>query len=65
MAFLAGVFAPTVFSKIFGSLKCLGCERIHDDFVIHEPKSLEAVTINNATGFLCQQCEQSLVSHKT
>ncbi|CAG5121789.1 unnamed protein product [Candidula unifasciata] len=57
---IVGVFAPTVFSKIFGSLKCQGCERIYKEFTVHEPGSSIPATINNSVGFLCQQCEQSL-----
>ncbi|BFZ14655.1 hypothetical protein BsWGS_17694 [Bradybaena similaris] len=57
---IVGVFAPTVFSKIFGSLKCQGCERIYTEMPVHLHGTTPAVTVNNTAGFLCQQCEQSL-----
>ncbi|XP_035826818.1 low affinity vacuolar monovalent cation/H(+) antiporter-like [Aplysia californica] len=41
-----GVFAPTIFSKIYGNLECDSCE----------PHSEVNGTIKNGTGFLCSGC---------
>uniref|UniRef100_A0A0B7BH11 Sodium/calcium exchanger membrane region domain-containing protein n=2 Tax=Arion vulgaris TaxID=1028688 RepID=A0A0B7BH11_9EUPU len=57
---IVGVFAPTIFYKIFGSLKCKGCEPIFNELTIQEPNSSAPVILNSTAGFLCQQCEQSL-----
>ncbi|KAK0060756.1 cation exchanger C521.04c [Biomphalaria pfeifferi] len=56
-----GVFAPTIFSKVFGSLRCLGCERIYEEFTIQPPEKAYITSLNDSVGFLCQQCEQSLL----
>ncbi|XP_059152367.1 uncharacterized protein LOC131938380 [Physella acuta] len=57
---ILGVFAPTIFSKVFGSLRCLGCEKIYDQFIIEPPDNTIPTAMNDSAGFLCQQCEQSL-----
>ncbi|KAH9513927.1 hypothetical protein Btru_031756, partial [Bulinus truncatus] len=56
-----GVFAPTIFSKVFGSLRCLGCERIYEQITLQRPNTPVTTVVNDSVGFLCQQCEQSLL----
>ncbi|CAL1527492.1 unnamed protein product [Lymnaea stagnalis] len=58
---VVGVFAPTIFSKVFGSLRCMGCERIYDQFITERADVAAPTVLNDSAGFLCQQCEQSLM----
>ncbi|XP_012944323.1 putative cation exchanger C521.04c [Aplysia californica] len=44
---IIGVFAPTIFSKIYGNLECDRCEQ-------HTPYNS---SVTNATGFLCSGCK--------
>ncbi|GFN79383.1 cation/h+ exchanger protein 1 [Plakobranchus ocellatus] len=60
---ILGVFAPTIFSKIFGSLHCHGCETTYDEVDLGNGGFSEPGKVLNLTdyaGFLCRECEQSL-----
>ncbi|GFR88132.1 low affinity vacuolar monovalent cation/H(+) antiporter-like [Elysia marginata] len=59
---IIGVFAPTIFSKIFGSLHCSGCETTYDAVPLGDGdvRPGSPVNITDYAGFLCKQCEQSL-----
>ena len=55
-----------MFSKIFGSLQCSGCETIYDAVPLGDGKHPgKHVNISDYKGFLCQECEQSLVRQPT
>ncbi|GAB1597580.1 low affinity vacuolar monovalent cation/H(+) antiporter-like [Argonauta hians] len=53
---VAGVFAPTLFSAIYGDLHCSKCEKVESWISIN---STETMT-NNSVGMQCSECSQSL-----
>lgn len=53
---VGGVFAPTLFSKIFGDLHCNKCETIHNATDNNNPLST-----NTSYGLQCSQCVTSVL----
>ncbi|XP_041358992.1 low affinity vacuolar monovalent cation/H(+) antiporter-like [Gigantopelta aegis] len=52
---VAGVFAPTLFAKIYGTLQCRHCEPISGNST-----DADNVTRNTTAGFQCSSCQQSV-----
>ena len=59
LLFFPGVFAPTIFSKIYGTLQCRHCEPIPGNVTGDDNST------NVTAGFQCSSCEQSVVSTTT
>ena len=59
LLFFPGVFAPTIFSKIYGTLQCRHCEPIAGNVTGDDNST------NVTAGFQCSSCEQSVVSTTT
>lgn len=61
--YLSGVFAPTVFSKLYGDLQCKDCEQEIKEMDIVNGSHLSPNGTNVTYGFKCTSCTQSVVSH--
>ncbi|XP_071087654.1 uncharacterized protein [Haliotis cracherodii] len=58
---IAGVFAPTVFSKLYGDLQCKDCEQEIKEMDIVNGSHLSPNGTNVTYGFKCTSCTQSVV----
>lgn len=54
---VAGVFAPTLFSAIYGDLHCSKCEKVEPWIPIN---STSSTISNGSVGMQCSECSQSL-----
>ncbi|XP_067663324.1 uncharacterized protein [Haliotis asinina] len=58
---IAGVFAPTVFSKLYGDLQCKDCEQEIKEIDLVNGSVATSNDTNLTYGFKCSSCTQSVI----